>query len=44
MRALERLFYNCVWLAWVGLLVSRPGARPEKRPTMLGSSGRRAEA
>ena len=39
MRVLERLFCNLLWLAWVGLLVSRRGARPEERPTMPGSSG-----
>jgi hypothetical protein len=39
MRVLERLFCNGIWLAWVALLVSRRGARPEERPTMPGSSG-----
>jgi len=39
MRVLERLFYNFMWAAWVGLMVSRPGARPEERPMSLGSSG-----
>ena len=39
MRALERLFCSCLWLAWVGLLVNRRGARPEERPTMPDSSG-----
>jgi hypothetical protein len=38
MHVLERLFSNYLWLLWVGLLVGRRGARPEERPTPLGSS------
>lgn len=39
MHVIERLFCDCAWLAWVGLLVSRRNARPEERPTMPGSNG-----
>lgn len=39
MHVLERLFCDWMWLAWVGLLVSWRGARPEERPTMPGSGG-----
>ncbi len=30
MGVLERLFCNCVWLAWIGLLVGRPAGRPSR--------------
>lgn len=39
MIVLERLLCNCMWLAWIGLFVSRRGARPEERPTLPDSSG-----
>ena len=39
MRLLERLFCAGVWLAWIGLLVGRRGARPEERPPAQGGSG-----
>ena len=44
MHALERLFCDCMWLAWVGLLVGKRGARPEKRPTLPAAAERRADA
>jgi len=39
MHFIERLLCYGVWLAWVGLLVSKRDGRPEERPTMPGSSG-----
>ncbi len=39
MRVIERLFCTYIWLLWVGLSVSRQGARAEERPTSPGSSG-----
>lgn len=38
MSVFERMFCNYVWLLWIGLSVSRQGARPEERPTPLDSS------
>jgi hypothetical protein len=39
MQILERLICNFMWLTWVALMVSRPGARPEERPVSPDSSG-----
>ncbi len=39
MRVIERLFCTYMWLLWVGLSVSRQGARAEERPMSPGSSG-----